>query len=127
MNAKKRRAIVYIAGRLIVRQEYGVIYDYSTRTYTYMSGKVTPSNVTVFDHDRDCRITGSGTANEIMIFDYGSDQYVRLRIRGNRFEGHDRETGKDILGSVDGTAITVRDHEDSNTYEYSLYTRIPSL
>ena len=125
MDARKRRAIAYIAGRLVTHQEYGVIYDFATRSYAYLSGKVSPSNVTVFDQDRDCRVTGSGTPQDIMLFDYGTLTHVRLRLLGSRFEAFDRETNKDIIGTVDGAAVTVRDHEDYCTYEYSLYVRVP--
>jgi hypothetical protein len=111
----KRRAISYIAARLITGKNSGFVYDYAHSSYFNYSGTVS-SSVSVYDYSRSCFLTG----NTNSIYDYGTSQYISLKIEGNRFNGYDYETGSFFNGTVNGNSISFYDYADGSYYNFTI-------
>ena len=106
MEHSKRRAIAYIAGRIISRNESGAIFDYESSKYFNFSGNV-ENSINVFDYSRSSYLTGDKSS----IFDYSSGQYITLDIEKSNFSGFDYESGNFYTGSVNSNSISFFDYE----------------
>ena len=82
MKDPTRRAIAYIAGRLISGSNVSAVYDYIVSKYFNFSGDISPTAVSIYDHEQKCHISGSGTVsgNSISLYDYGYSEYFNYTI-----------------------------------------------
>jgi len=115
MQHSKRRAIAYIAGRIINNQYSGSIYDYTEAGHFNFSGNVSP-NVNVYDYSRSNYLTGDASS----VYDYNTGQYINLSITGSSFSGYDYETGSYYNGTVNGISISLYDYESGRYYNFSI-------
>jgi hypothetical protein len=117
VKPETRRAIAYIAGRLISKTHASAIYDYSANKYASIDGTVAdqPMKVDVYDYDAGCHVTGSGKD----LYHYGNSAYIELKLHGKRFEGYDYDSSNFFEGEVAGRDVTLYDY-GSGYFSYSL-------
>lgn len=120
MNIKKRRAVSYIAGRLVASKPSSGVYDYTTRERYKINGDVSLGYVQVYDGDRGGYIIGGATPAGLSLFDYYTRQHVRLNISGDDFYGYDYETGSYFSGEVRGSSVSFFDYQNSKYYRYAI-------
>lgn len=111
----KRRAICYISARLITGKNISSIFDYAHSAYFNYSGSIS-TNINIYDYSRSCYLTG----NQSNIFDYGTSQYVSLKLNGVQFSGYDYETGNYFNGRMNGNSISFFDYQDGSYYNFSI-------
>jgi hypothetical protein len=116
VNAHVRRAVAYIAGRLVSGADSGAVYDYSEGRYVNFSGQVTPQNVNVYDYDEGNFVGG----NPASLYHYGDGQYIQLNVNGPQFSGYDFGSGQHFSGNVNARNVTVYDYEHGNYFNYSI-------
>jgi hypothetical protein len=116
MESHTRRAIAYIAGRLINGGSGSSIYDYSESRYDTFGGNVSEASVSVFDYEQSCYVSGSSTN----LFHYGDGHYVTLRVAGTKFSGFDYGSSNHFSGTVNGRSLSVYDYGTSSYYQYSI-------
>ena len=116
MKSHVRRAIAYIAGRVISGNPSSSIYDYGTSQYTSMSGSVDESHVSVYDYDKSCHISGSLSS----LYHYGESQHVSLKLDGTKFSGYDYGTSSHFSGTVNGKSVSLYDYSCSSYFNYSI-------
>ena len=116
VNAATRRAVAYIAGRLISGSNASSVYDYSTGRHTNFSGEVSRSRVSVFDYDRSASVSGSPPS----LFDYGNGAHIRLTTQGTAFKGFDYGSGDHFSGRVNGRSVSLFDYGASAHYNYTV-------
>ena len=116
MNAHVRRAVAYIAGRLVTNSDSAAIYDASEGRFVNFSGQVTPQNVNIYDYDERCFIGGTPSS----LFHYGDSQFIQLNINGRQFSGFDFGSAQHFSGSVQARNVTVYDYEHGNYFNYSI-------
>ena len=111
------RALVASAALRIVGGggNVGAIYDYSTSRHIQISGSATSGKVSLYDHDRGCHVSGSGTH----LYDYGSGCHINLQINGTNFSGYDYGDGDHFSGTVKGNSVSVYDYGESSHFNYS--------
>src|SRR5437899_1531974 len=116
MNAHTRRAVAYIAGRLVTGTDSGSVYDYSAPGYFNFSGDVSEGNVNVYDYGQSCFVGGTLPS----LYHYGNSRHLDLTVSGTDFEGYDYATGRHFSGSVSSASVSVYDYEHGSYFEYTL-------
>jgi hypothetical protein len=116
MEHHTRRAVAYIAGRLIAGQGNAAIYDYNASSHFHFSGTVVSGNVSVYDFDQSCHVGGSPSS----LYHYGNSGHIQLRMNGSSFSGYDFATSSHFGGSVNGRAISIYDYGHGRHFRYSI-------
>jgi hypothetical protein len=111
----KKRAVSYIAGRLISGSNSCSVFDPIHSAYFNYSGTVF-NNINIYDYTRSSYLTGDSNS----IYDYGTGQYISLKIQGHQFSGYDYETCCYFKGSVNGNKINFYDYADGTHNIFSL-------
>lgn len=120
MKPHTKRAVAYIAGRLISDNKSSSIYDYSQSQHFNFSSWVCSDRVSTYDYAIGCHISGNGSSGSFSIYHYGNSAHISLRIDGNRFKGYDYHTNNHFSGRVNGSSIVIYDYEDSQYANYSI-------
>lgn len=115
MDHAKRRAISYVAGSLLTGTNGGVIFDYSTAGYFNFGGSTQPS-ISIFDFSRSSYLVGTSES----VFDYSTNRYISLTLRGGGFSGFDYESNSFFSGTLAGKAISFFDYGTNQYYDFSL-------
>ena len=77
MKSDSRACVAYIAAGLCGTNS-SFVYDYSKAKYKNISGDIQSSNVSIYDYDRGCYISGSPTN----LYDYGNNSHIQLNMNG---------------------------------------------
>ncbi len=115
MKSRTRRAIAYIAGRIVSGLSETNIYDSSDSQYYSMDGSVQADNLSVYDYTEKCYISGS-LPN---LFHYGNEKALTLNMTGDKFTGYDYDESSSFSGSVSGNSISIYDGKTSPYFKYS--------
>lgn len=116
MKDHTRRAVAYVAARLVSGQQASSVYDYATGRHVNFSGTVSSTNVNVFDYEQAAHISGSPPS----LFHYGNGAHLRLATQGTTFKGFDYDTGSHFTGRVNGRSVSLFDYETSTHYNYTV-------
>lgn len=121
MLSDERTSIAAIAYQLINNKKCNSVYSYdASRDFAFL-GKVTSKLIKLYDYERSCFLTSSGSAcNNYSVFDSGFNSYFSLRIRNNRFEGYDYKSGMFYNGKVNDGSITIFDYDTGKYHRYSV-------
>lgn len=114
MRPHVRRAIAFIAGRLITGKSSTGLFDYSEGRHVSFSGKVTKDIVSIYDYDRGTHVGGS-LSN---LYFYGDGCGVQISIQGNRFNGFDFCDSGHFSGQVQGNTVWVYDYRSSINHTF---------
>lgn len=111
MKQEQRASIALICGAISHNQRFRSVFDYSKSRYcTFSINNFQSNNISVFDYDRGCYISGF-LPN---IFDYSTGNYVHIDRRGNKFHGYDYASCCYFIATVNGKNILFFDYEDNS-------------
>lgn len=116
MNAGLRRAVAYIAGRMVAGSNSTHVYDYDSSKHFSFSGNADATKCNIYDHDRRCHVTGAPPS----LYDYGNQKHLTLDVKGTEFSGYDYASGKHFSGRVNGNSIFLYDYDGSGHHNYSV-------
>jgi hypothetical protein len=117
MRPHTRRAVAYIAGRLVSGREATAVYDYSERRYVHFSGEVSEDAANVYDYEERCHIGGSLPS----LFHYGNRRHIQCNRSGTQvIDGFDYDTNRHFNVNVSGQAVSVYDYEHGQYFNYSV-------
>ncbi|MHA7635039.1 hypothetical protein [Corallococcus sp. M7] len=116
MNQPTRRAVAYIAIRLISGRHASAVYDYSEGRHFHFSGDTGADNVNVYDHDQHCHIGGAPSS----LYHFGNKNHLELKIEGQQFSGYDYDSRKHFSGSVNGNSVSLYDYDSGKYYNFSI-------
>jgi hypothetical protein len=114
-----KRAVAYIAGRIISERDIATIYDDNQAKHFRFSGDVEP-DLAIFDYERRCYINGSRNGNAVYIRHFGNKNNIDLEITGHDFVGYDYDSRQRFGGNVNENLITLYDYEDNHNYTYQI-------
>lgn len=120
MKDHTRRAVAYIAGRLVCGTGSSSVYDYDSSKRFDFSGQISPTDVSVYDYEQRCYISGSGSSGSYSLFHRGNGKHITLNIEGGQFNGYDHDTRKQFTGRVSGNSVSIYDYEHSKYFNYSI-------
>jgi hypothetical protein len=116
MQSEARRAVAYIAARLISKRNGSSIYDFTGGGgYTHFSGAV-GGGISIFDHSANAHVSGSPQ----QFYHYGTKAHISLSTNGKNFSGYDHGSSSHFSGSVNQSNITLYDHGESKYFQYLL-------
>jgi len=116
MHPNTRALVAAVASRLVGGGgSVGAVYDYSQSRHMQVSGSVGAGSVSLYDHDRGCHFSGSGSS----LYDYGRGCHVSLQVHGNSFSGYDYGDGHHFSGTVNGNSVSIYDYGESSHFNYS--------
>lgn len=116
MHPNTRALVAAVAARLVAGGgNVGAVYDYSQSRYVQASGSANSGDVSLYDYDRGCHLSGSGSS----LYDYGRGCHVSLQVAGTNFSGYDYGDGHHFSGTVSGNLISIYDHGESSYFNYS--------
>jgi hypothetical protein len=120
MNDQTRRAVAYIAGRIVSGSAAASLYDHATgRSYAFR-GEFAATEITLRDLDSGSAFKGAGGSGMFTITQSGNGRPVSLRFNGSAFEGFDYETAKRYRGAVSGKSVAVQDEQHAREFQYSI-------
>jgi len=116
MHPNTRALVAAVASRLVGSGgSVGAVYDYSQSRHIQVSGSVGAGSVWLYNHDRGCHFSGSGSS----LYDYGRGCHVSLQVHGNSFSGYDYGDGHHFSGTVNGNSVSIYDYGESSHFNYS--------
>jgi hypothetical protein len=101
------RAIIYIAGRLLLKINSAEVYDYNSGLYYKFSGDVTPDKISIYDYEQHCHISGKIKEGVYHLYHYGLKKPINLEIAEDGFHGYDYDSGKYFSGAISGSSGAV--------------------
>jgi hypothetical protein len=116
MKTHTRRAVAYIAGRLVTDQISSSVYDYQEGRHVSMEGNVTGSSIAAYDYDQSCHIVGSSS----LLYHHGNHAHLTLQLSNTRFSGYDYDSNGHFNGTVNGKSVSLYDYETSRHYNYAI-------
>ena len=120
MNDHTRRAIAYIAGRIVSGTSAVSLYDHTAgRTYNFRA-EFAATKIRVREIESGSDITGAGGSGMFTITHVGNGKPVSLKLTGSAFEGFDYETAKRYRGAVAGNSVAVQDDQHAKEFQYSI-------
>lgn len=120
MQNHTRRTIAYIVGRLISDDASATVYDYSSFKHFSFGGDVSLSQITIFDYDKQCQISGLGSLDSINLYHFGNRNHIFLNIEETHFNGFDYDTNSHFSGDVMGKSVSIFDYEHNAYFNYSI-------
>jgi hypothetical protein len=115
-----RACIAYVAAVAATGRSATAVYDYAASKYISISGDVSTSEVSVYDHERGCHFKGQGRAGSYQLYDYGRSGYVKLDINGSEFSGYDYGSSTHFRGSTNGGGVQFYDYGASEYFNYKV-------
>ena len=120
MRPNVRACLACVAGRLISGRTASSVHDCSASRHIPISGDVDDCKVSVYDHERGCAFSGSGSSGDFSLYHYGDRHQVSLKIDGDQFTGYDYGSMCHFEGGVSGRSITLYDYGSGAYHSYSL-------
>lgn len=111
-----RRAVSYIAGRIVSNVISSSIYDFQKSKHYFFSGQVENSQVSIYDHEEQCHISG----NLPSIYHFGNGNYITINTLGATFKGFDFDTSSHFSGTVTGRNVSIYDSQLGQYFNYSI-------
>jgi len=120
MEPNTRACIAATAGRLISGLDSSWVYDHSRSKHISIGGNIFDGCIQLYDYDRQCHFSGSGSSGDYNLYDFGNQANVSLQINGNQFQGYDYDKQCHFNGSVNGNSVTLYDYGESKHFSYSV-------
>jgi len=114
-----RRALAFVAWRLITGQEGAAVYDHSSDLRVVFSGVISGTAIDVRD-DSGRRFVGSGGSGMYTLEPGPGAKPVTLRISGLDFDGFDYGSSCRYRGSVDRDRLSLRHGSVAKAYDFSI-------
>ncbi len=118
-TSQLRRALAFIAWRLITGQQGQSIYDHANDTRQAFIGDVDETRIDVRD-GRGLHLRGAGGSGMYTLETGAGAKPVTLKISGLDFEGFDYTASCRFTGSVDRRQLSLRQGRHSESYVYSI-------
>jgi len=120
MRKNQRFAISAIAITLATGKRVSSVYSFADGNYANVSCDVNAQNISVYDHERGCHISGSESSkNKYSLYDYGLSNHIDLEMKNRGFSGYDYDSGSHFEGTMSGGSVSFYDFETGEFYEYS--------
>lgn len=116
VNPETRRAVAYIAARLVSGEDRSAVFDYSDGRYFNLSGQVSANKVQIYDYEQSAHIGGTPPS----LFHYGNAAHLRLTVHGTSFKGFDYASSDHFTGEVSGRAVSLFDYGTGTYYNYMI-------
>jgi hypothetical protein len=120
MRAHTRRAVAFIAGRLISAERSDTVEDVSDGRRYRFAGNLESGRVDIRDGSLGCPITGTGRDSTYELFHGLNRQLIKLDLEGDRFSGYDYDSLNGFTGRVSGRSVSLYDNELHRSFSFTL-------
>lgn len=114
-----RRALAFVAWRLISGGDSAWIVEHGSGRRVRFSGTISPTRIAIRDQE-GCEVNGSGGSGMYTLTQGGGGKPVTLKIDGLRFEGFDYGSTRRYAGIVDCETLRIREGRDAGEFSYSV-------
>lgn len=118
MNPNTRACIAAVAGRLISGSASTSVYDYAQSRHIIINGNISEAEIRLYDCDRQCYFSGSGSGGTYTLYDHGAQAHVSLQIAEDQFRGYDYATKRHFSGTVNGNSVLLYDYGEAKQFNY---------
>ena len=123
MKEHTRRAVAYIVLQLAAgnKPNLPAIRDLASGKAFRFNADVAPTKtkITIFDQEQKCHVKGAGGGGFYTLTHEGNGKPISLKIKDNRFEGFDYDTGKPYNGMLNGNLVSIHDAEHAKEFRYT--------
>jgi hypothetical protein len=119
MKDYARRALAYIAGRIISGKDFPAVYDNQDSKYFNFCGEV-QTCLSIYDYEQKCFMNGVKGGNTFSIYHSANQRYISLEVDDNHFSGLDYDSGKCFCGNLNEDMVSIYDYENGNNYVYRI-------
>ncbi|MDE1989753.1 MAG: hypothetical protein KGI82_04730 [Betaproteobacteria bacterium] len=116
MHPLTRAGIAYIAGALASGKTGAGVFDYAHCKNYVFSGSVNHAYVSVFDHHRQCHITG----HPEQLYDQGQEVFISIILSSTHFTGYDFCDSRAFCGDVDGSTVTFHEQDSMTRFSFRI-------
>ncbi len=125
ISAGTRRAVAFVAWRLITGHSSTSIYDHAKARRVRFSGTVSLTRIAIRDQD-GCEITGSGGSGMYTLTQGQGGKPITLKIDGLRFEGFDYGASRRYQGTIERETLRIREARGDCEFSYSVEPDAPA-
>lgn len=119
MPEAMRRAVAFVAWRLITGRESSWIFDHARGQRVRFSGTISSTRISIRDQEGG-EFNGSGGSGMYTLTQLGAGKPVSLKIDGLRFEGFDYGSTRRYAGAVDNETLRIREGREAEEFSYSV-------
>lgn len=117
MTDERRKTIAFLCGMYLSKMGYTGIFDYTRGTYYNLDYSTDGHHISVYDHERECEISGSFPS----FHDYGVSTAIDLKLKSeNIIDVYDYKTASGIEVKCNGNNVSLFDYKAGKYYEYQL-------
>lgn len=117
MDDARRKTVAFLCGMYLSKFTNSSIFDYTRKAYYSLDYSFDGQNITVYDYERRCYISGSFHS----LFDYGVSGYVDIRIiREGTLEVYDYKSASYLEVTCRDKEISIFDYKVGKYFEYQL-------
>lgn len=117
MNDARRKMIAFICGMHFADRNYSSLFDYTRANYYYLDYSSDGQNISVYDYERKCHVTGKFAS----LFDHGESGHIDFRVTGEGVvDVYDYKTTTSLQATCRGNDISLFDYKVGRYFEYQL-------
>jgi hypothetical protein len=120
MRAHTRRAVAFIAGKLISSARSNTVRDARDGREYRFAGSLVNGRVEIRDGSLGCPINGTGTSGAYELFHGLNRRSIKLDLEGSTFSGYDYDSLNGFTGRVSGHTVSLYDNELHQSFSFRL-------
>lgn len=114
-----RRAVAFVAWRLITGHDSASIFDHAKARRVRFSGSISATKIAIRDQD-GCELSGSGGSGMYTLTQGRGGKPITLKIDGTRFEGFDYGASRRYEGTIDRETLHLKEARGGEEFSYSV-------
>lgn len=114
MRHVTRSALAFLAGRIMLDEEFHTIFDQKRRRHLRFLGPCQPGQIRIHGLDDKVEIVCEQRGAGLLLFQHTLGHHIDFEIEGNRFQGFDEESEAHFRGDLKGRSLVFFDYHDSS-------------
>lgn len=118
MDAVTRSGVAFVAGRLILGEEFVALFDLNRNKDCKFIGPCRNGLVRIRGVEERVEIVCEEKGNALLLFQHTLEYHIDLELEGKRFQGFDEKSEAHFRGWLAGATLYLFDYKDASTSRY---------